>query len=480
MKFLLKKVQTAKNIYLYDGVSSNILSIGSKFASDFNVLLDNINKDMPVERSLEESYRELIEAENEKLIMQQGSADMSYWFDVDEYLRTFQSKTRHLMIGVTEACNMRCKYCVYGGHYEYERSHSERFISYETARKAVDFFLSMSKEEAKVFDFYGGEPFLNFEVIKEITEYISKTVQNYEIFITTNGTLLTDEVIKWFIENKRVRLFISMAGIPKTHDSLRVFQNNNGTFSTIKNNVLKIRKADYTAYSSRITFVFNIFDERQLFEIRDFWKNEEMFSGIANLPEITVIDCVEDDGAVANLGQGFKNQLNHFGDPLKEYINLLKSSISNDVFVKYYDDKFLLIHRRLFDNNASYISGVCRPFINKVFVDVNGTVHPCENFTYSDNFGSVFDVLQPQSIKLLLDQYLSVRSEHCKDCWCARLCTLCYRDIIDRDGSTNRIRGERLCSAERIAVENLLKQYCTVLENGDDLLDHLYDVIIRD
>ena len=186
-----------------------------------------------------------------------------------------------------------------------------------------------------------------FSEIKEATNYLKKYNDNVQIYITTNGTLLSDEVCRWFSENLNVHIYVSIAGIPKWHDQLRVFINGNPTFETIHKNLIKLKSCDPVAYAERVHFVFNIFDEKQLFELQDFWSNHEIFKTIKILPEITFIDCVDDDGMINEMGEKISKNYKNEASPLSEYIRLLQIGELDNLIVKHYDNKFLGIHRRL-------------------------------------------------------------------------------------------------------------------------------------
>ena len=73
----------------------------------------------------------------------------------------------NLILQVTQQCNLRCKYCAYSGNY-YNRTHSSERMSFDTARKAIDFYLDRSdKMDDLSLSFYGGEPLLEFALIKK-------------------------------------------------------------------------------------------------------------------------------------------------------------------------------------------------------------------------------------------------------------------------------------------------------------------------
>lgn len=114
-----------------------------------------------------------------------------------------------LTLKVTEQCNMRCKYCIYSEHYPDTKFYSEVYMKWETAKKAVDDFLShfhrtweRNKTRKPVIAFYGGEPLLGFDVIKKTVEYVKSEYSQYcfNYSITTNGLLLKNKDIANFLK----------------------------------------------------------------------------------------------------------------------------------------------------------------------------------------------------------------------------------------------------------------------------------------
>ena len=82
---------------------------------------------------------------------------------------------------MTQQCNLRCEYCAYSGIYD-NRTHSNKRMSFETAKKSIDFFLDHSRDsESIAFGFYGGEPLLEASLIEKCIDYINKNVEGKEV-----------------------------------------------------------------------------------------------------------------------------------------------------------------------------------------------------------------------------------------------------------------------------------------------------------
>ena len=104
-----------------------------------------------------------------------------------------------LTLTVTEKCNLKCSYC-------YEKNKTQHTMDINVAKKIIDKEFDNPYKEVINIDFFGGEPFLNFTLIKQLVEYIKnkKTDKKYTLFATTNGTLIHGEIKKWLIENRNI------------------------------------------------------------------------------------------------------------------------------------------------------------------------------------------------------------------------------------------------------------------------------------
>ena len=177
-----------------------------------------------------------------------------------------------LTLQVTQNCNLRCKYCVYSGSY-INRVHTNKRMNWNTAKKAIDFLQSHSECSSQVaFGFYGGEPLLEFELIKKCVAYINQIFfgKRKTFVITTNATLLNEEKLRFFIENN-FSIMISLDGPASVQDGNRVFADNeSGTFETI---IEKLEMVERIApdYLEKISFNAVIDLQHNFNEANDFY-----------------------------------------------------------------------------------------------------------------------------------------------------------------------------------------------------------------
>ena len=160
-------------------------------------------------------------------------------YDVRELKSHMNSATSLHIFVVTTACNMSCVYCQANNG----RTKPHLFMDPNTAEKAVDIALQ-SPEEYLSFEFQGGEPFLNFEIIKHIVNYAEENKGNHKINynVVTNLTLVSDEILDFLIEYS-FSISTSTDGPQTVHDRNRYFTSGTGTYSKVIESVNKIRNA---------------------------------------------------------------------------------------------------------------------------------------------------------------------------------------------------------------------------------------------
>ena len=119
-------------------------------------------------------------------------------------------------LNVTQRCNLACKYCFV--------VQQPKEMTYEIAKDCADFYARNAIDEKVVpnITFFGGEPMLRYDdIVKPLVEYVRSTYGDYQLDITTNGTLLDEEKLKFFKKND-VGILLSIDGNKKTQDLLNM------------------------------------------------------------------------------------------------------------------------------------------------------------------------------------------------------------------------------------------------------------------
>ena len=129
-----------------------------------------------------------------------------------------ERKIKTVTITLTQSCNLKCSYC-------YENNKSPKIMTFNTAQQIIDKELkNKDKYTGFEIDLFGGEPFLQFELIKQITDYACQKLNDFPhtIFLTTNGTLVHGDVQKWLIDHKDcVICGLSLDGTREMHNTNR-------------------------------------------------------------------------------------------------------------------------------------------------------------------------------------------------------------------------------------------------------------------
>lgn len=149
-------------------------------------------------------------------------------------------KARNITFSITEDCNLACKYCYMIGKNNFKK------MSFETAKKAVDYILNdreFFNNESIVWEFIGGEPFLEIDLIDKVSDYIKQQMfllnhpwfNSYRFSFSTNGLLYDSPKVQKYIEkNKRhVSIGISVDGNKLKHDMQRVFPDGSGSYDEV-------------------------------------------------------------------------------------------------------------------------------------------------------------------------------------------------------------------------------------------------------
>ena len=183
-------------------------------------------------------------------------------FTVDVYkegvidFKKRQTVVKALCLHIAHDCNLACRYCFAGeGEYKGDRS----LMSLEVGKKALDFLVANSGKRRNLeVDFFGGEPLMNFDVVKELVAYgreLEKTHdKHFRFTLTTNGVLLRDDVIE-FANKEMDNIVLSIDGRKEVHDHMRPFKNGKGSYDFILDKFKKVAESrNQQKYYVRGTF----------------------------------------------------------------------------------------------------------------------------------------------------------------------------------------------------------------------------------
>lgn len=385
-----------------------------------------------------------------------------------------KSKIEQLILQVTQNCNLRCDYCVYSGNYE-TRGHSDKRMSFVTACKAIDFFREhIDNQDEVVIGFYGGEPLLEFPLIKQCVDYAKKRLKGKKIeySITTNATLLSDEIIEFFIRND-FSVTVSLDGPKEFQDECRrFFYGNKGSYNIVMKNLHRIREFDSDYFEKNVRINTVLVTERGYQCIDDFFNGEEIFSNLAVSASVVSDNYSKNQILVSEKFHTeyqyalFKTFLAKMGELSKENSSSLIQGymkelyrICGDADTKSREELPTVWHR----------GGPCIPGIMRLFVTVDGTFLPCERVCEISEYariGSLDTGLDLQKMEAILNVE-KITEKECKKCWAYSKCSSCirYGTVCEEKLKETFLKH---CTKIKNSLENNYKDYTVLTKLGYD------------
>ncbi|HCR39275.1 MAG TPA: thioether cross-link-forming SCIFF peptide maturase, partial [Lachnospiraceae bacterium] len=183
----------------------------------------------------------------------------------ENYIKDFKQRStvvKALCLHIAHDCNLACQYCFAGkGEYHGDRS----LMSYEVGKQALDFLIASSGSRHNLeVDFFGGEPLMNFQVVKDLVKYgrEQEALHNkkFRFTLTTNGILLNDEVIE-FANKELSNVVLSIDGRKEVNDKMRPSRNGKGSYDIIIPKFQKLAESrNQVNYYVRGTFTHHNLD----------------------------------------------------------------------------------------------------------------------------------------------------------------------------------------------------------------------------
>mgnify|MGYP002577659412 FL=1 len=214
---------------------------------------------------IKDAYSDISELEEKELLFTED-----VFKDVIIDFKKRKTVVKALCLHIAHDCNLACKYC-FADEGEYHGQKRE-LMSLEVGKQAIDFLIENSGNRVTLeVDFFGGEPLMNFDVVKEIVAYgrskEKAANKNFRFTLTTNGMLLNDEVID-FCNREISNVVLSLDGRKEINDMMRPTRNGKGSYDIIVPKFQKfVEKRGDKSYYVRGTFTRNNLDFTKDFEL---------------------------------------------------------------------------------------------------------------------------------------------------------------------------------------------------------------------
>lgn len=368
--------------------------------------LINKFKNKYTETEISEAYDEIKELQNEGVLY---SKDL--YEDIAKKNNEEPSFIKALCLNIAHDCNLRCKYCFADeGDYKGRRE----IMSPEVAKKSIDFVLKHSGPRKNIeVDLFGGEPLMAVDTIKQVVEYARKEEKKYNknirFTMTTNATLLTDEMMDYLDKNMG-NIVLSIDGRKEVNDKVRVRIDGTGSHDAI---LPKIKKMVEKRDKSKQYYVRGTFTRNNL----DFFEDIKYLADMG-FKEISMEPVVLPDSSPLSLREEDLPII------FEQYDKLYKEMIKRHKE----GNEFKFYHFNIDINGGpcvyKRISG-CGSGHEYVSIAPSGDVYPCHQFVGNEAF-KMCTIYDDDIDKKMSDEFKKANiysKPKCKECWARFYCS---------------------------------------------------------
>lgn len=353
---------------------------------------------------------------------------------------------KSMCLNVSHLCNLRCEYCFAdGGTY----NGAAENMSLDVALKAIDMIVSKSANRHNLeVDFFGGEPLLNFDVVKKTVEYARSIEKahnkNFRFTITTNAMLLNDEIIDFF--NKEMyNVVVSIDGRRSVHDCVRKTASGKGSFDTAIKNALRFKQLRKGQYYIRGTYTaLN----------KDFSK-DVLFLNDLGFDQLSIEPVVLPENHRLAIKKEDIEQLK------AEYDKLAEAYVERRKGEKWFNFFHFMLDIYNGPCESKRLVG-CGAGNDYVAVAPNGNIYPCHQFDGEKDYviGNVLDGTFNTEIPKFFAENNLLKKDKCRNCWAKYYCSGgCAANTIKYGGGINK-PYELSCELMRKRIECAIAVNC--------------------
>lgn len=384
---------------------------------------------------IDEAYGELYALQQDDLLFS-GDAEIN-----PEVIKTQNTPVKALCLHVSHDCNLRCKYCfAQTGDFGTVRS----LMDAKTAKSSIDFVIQNSGLRKNIeIDFFGGEPLMAFDVVKETVEYAKeqgeKHGKNFRFTITTNGILLDDGVTE-YINREMSNIVLSLDGRREINDDMRPTINGKGSYDIIMPKFQKLvqERAKDKDYYIRGTYTGKNLDFVK--DVLDVYKKG--------------FDQISIEPVSAPEGCGYEIKDSDLPNIKKEYQALAEQMLA----LEQQGEGFNFFHF-----NVDLAQGPCvikrlrgcGAGCEYVAITPEGDIYPCHQFVGMEQFkmGNInAGTFDKEKTKIFGNVSVYTR-ELCKSCWAKFYCSGgCSAANFNANGDINQCY-ETGCELEKMRLE---------------------------
>ena len=383
---------------------------------------------------------------------------------------------QQVIFETTEACNLRCKYCIFHEENDKFRKFGTKSMDMEMARKVLDYAFENSYMPEMYIGFYGGEPLLNFKFIKDCVNYAIKNNRSKDITfsMTTNATLITKEIAEYLSGIPNFNVTVSFDGDESIHNENRVFNSGEGSFKAAFEGMKYLKDAygkDRQYCISLSSVVSPPYTKEKFDRIQKFYI--ENCKGMQT--NTTYVELPYDRGGGFDKSELIEDRMPMLLWDKQKTITDRRNSFTTGVNIS----ALSRIHKRSLTskpNKWNSLNGCCIPGMRRLYVTVDGKFLPCERIGNAPYIGDVDSGLDFETIKkYYVDDYVKESLQDCSQCWALPLCGICYSHCYTSEGIDIE-RKQKACYDQRYSIKQHLIYYHELIKEDPDFITDLNDV----
>ncbi|MCD8231885.1 MAG: thioether cross-link-forming SCIFF peptide maturase [Clostridiales bacterium] len=390
------------SVHVVDDATYEIIALYEEHSKE--EIVDRLSVCYPADE-LAEAYDEVAQLVRDGVLFTED--------EYEDYIMDFKKRptvVKALCLHIAHDCNLACRYCfAEEGEYHGRRE----LMSAEVGKRALDFLIANSGHRRNLeVDFFGGEPLMNWEVVKELVAYGREQEKihdkNFRFTLTTNGVLLNDEIME-FANREMANVVLSIDGRKAVHDHMRPFRKGQGSYDLIVPKFQKFAESRHQEkYYVRGTYThYNLDFSEDVLHLADL-----------GFQQISVEPVVAEDSEAYALREEDLPQL------FEEYDKLAAEMVRRNAEGRGFNFFHFMIDLEGGPCVAKRLSG-CGSGTEYLAVTPWGDLYPCHQFVGNEDFlmGNVWDGVTRTDIRDEFKCCNVYAKEKCRNCFARFYCS---------------------------------------------------------
>jgi len=408
--------------FLFDGNTGNYFQMSGNSAGVVNKMLSD--KDELIFSTIQSLY-------------------LQHKFTIPKTKRkiTKNLKIKSIAINVASTCNLKCIYC-WNNQGSYSQTKQSKIITNDDINAIIGFLNTNAEDlDVRQFELFGGEPLLDKSIIRQLIVKLRNFSPSSLIKITTNGTLIDEELADFFFTQGNMHIVISIDGNEKYHDANRPYPDGSNSYKDALKGLFMIKNRNIR-YSVRATLPEGIFVYKDYAE--SFYNN-----AIFNF---TISKCDNNTSNYFNI-----TDYRGYAKTYQEYLLLLLNLYRKTNILL--PDLYMILSKTLC-NKIMTMTNRCGAACHILGIDTDGNIYPCEILAGDKTtlLGNIRNTkIKDIRTSAMYKQMKKAKFPECTSCWLAAKCVICYKSNLDYSDNEDLLKvSPSLCKVQKLEMESAI------------------------